>query len=71
MTVSISDISKLRARIDECEKAYHEAFKTDSCRLIMNSYYEWQQAKKDYYSAIGVTKQNNDIIKIDENNDEI
>ena len=49
---------ELKERMNKCEERYHAAFKTDSCREIMSSYYEWQAAKRRYYVAIGVCRPN-------------
>jgi hypothetical protein len=49
-------VEELKKYISECEERYHASFKTDSCREIMASYYEWQAAKKRYYVAIGVCR---------------
>ena len=49
-------IDELKQYISECEERYHASFKKDSCKEIMDSYYEWQKAKKRYYIAIGVCR---------------
>ena len=49
-------VEDLKRKMAECEEAYHKSFKLDSCRAIMETYYEWQDAKKKYYTAIGVCR---------------
>lgn len=41
-------LEELKQNMDECEKKYHESFKSNSCVAIMNSYYAWKDAKKLY-----------------------
>lgn len=54
------DVTKeLKQKMIECEEIYHNSFKFDSCRAIMESYYSWQRAKKEYYTAIGVCRPTN------------
>lgn len=64
------DIEALKERIAECEERYHKSFKHDSCREIMDSYRDWQLAKKNYYAAIGLVKQPTEQISIVEDDDE-
>lgn len=52
-----NDSDKLKKYISECEERYHASFKTKSCKAIMDAYYEWQRAKKKYYSTSGAAKQ--------------
>lgn len=49
-------IDELKDRIVKAEERYHNSFKKDSCQEIMNSYYDWQRAKKAYYTAIGICR---------------
>ena len=68
-------IEELKNKMAECEARYHASFKTDSCREIMGSYYEWQAAKKKYYTAIGICRPvekdpMSDIPCTDENGDD-
>lgn len=44
---------ELKQYMNECEKKYRESLKGESCAAIMNSYYDWQRAKKQYYTSIG------------------
>lgn len=44
---------ELKQKMDECEKKYRASFKGTSCLAIMNSYHDWQAAKKQYYASIG------------------
>ena len=39
-------VDELKEYIRECENKYHASFKGESCKNIMNAYYEWQNAKK-------------------------
>jgi hypothetical protein len=54
----IKDINAddLKQHIEECEERYRSSFKTNSCKEIMNSYYEWRLAKKKYYELFGICK---------------
>lgn len=56
-TKNTDTIEDLKQQMIECEEIYHKSFKTDSCKAIMDSYYNWQRAKKKYYIAIGVCRQ--------------
>ena len=64
-------VDELKNYIKECEDKYHDAFNSESCNAIMTAYYEWQNAKKRYYTAIGVCKPKDDIPKDILENDEI
>ena len=44
---------ELKSKIAECEERYHQSFKTNSCKEIMNSFYALQDAKKQYYKSLG------------------
>ena len=54
--VETLSVDELKEYIRECENKYHASFKGESCKNIMNAYYEWQNAKKRYYVAIGVCR---------------
>lgn len=69
-------LDEMKEYIDKCEARYHASFKTDSCREIMASYYEWRRAKRAYYEAAGICRpspEGNQLLTItdDSENDEI
>lgn len=50
---SLNNKEELKAYIEKCEERYHKSFKLDSCKEIMDSFYELQAAKKKYYKSTG------------------
>lgn len=71
VTKNTSTVEELKQKMLECEEIYRKSFKLDSCRAIMESYYEWQNAKKKYYTAIGVCKPvSNDLMSEITDNEE-
>ena len=51
--INKSTPEELKQRMLECEAKYHDSFKSNSCVAIMDSYHDWQLAKKQYYMSIG------------------
>lgn len=62
------DKEKAKLYMKECEKKYKESFKGDSCKAIMDAYYEWEWAKKCYYKNAGIeeVKQENESVDEEE-----
>ena len=59
-------VEDLKKKMAECEDVYHKSFKLDSCKVIMKAYYDWQEAKKKYYTAIGVCRPSSNDKVVDE-----
>lgn len=57
---SIKDVKEY---MNQCKEKYHESFKTNSCATILKTYNEWKYASKLYYSAIGVTNTDDNLLE--------
>ena len=63
-------IEEMKLNIAECEKVYHDSFKTGSCASIMNSWYALQNAKKEYYKAVSKREDKEDKSDIEVTDDD-